>query len=81
MALRALFLLFALGVGLPAWASGFELLPLTTRNLSPLARGYGYGLPSLGAANVLSPGAGRVQSGDCLAALGSLWLAASVRRA
>ncbi len=79
MALRALFLLFALGVGLPAWASGFELLPLTTRNLSPLARGYG--LPSLGAANVLSPGAGRVQSGDCLAALGSLWLAASVRRA
>ncbi len=54
-----IFLFLLLG-GAPVLSSAFELQPLDTRNLSPLA--LGVGLPSLGSAQVLLPDSGRAQA-------------------
>jgi len=59
MLLRLLSLLLCLLASLPGIALGFELQPLVTRNLSPSV--IGFGLPSLGAARVLTPGSGQGQ--------------------
>ena len=56
---RFLPLLLLILVGLPALGSGYELQPLTTRNLAPSV--IGFGLPTLGPARVLQSGSGRVQ--------------------
>jgi len=52
--------LVAILVCLPTLASGFEMQPLSTRNLSPVT--LGFGLPTLGPAKVLASGAGRIET-------------------
>ncbi len=52
--LKYIFPLVFLVTGYPTLACGFDLQPLTTRNISPLV--IGFGLPSVGSARVLDPG-------------------------
>ncbi|WP_169513285.1 DUF3187 family protein [Geopsychrobacter electrodiphilus] len=60
MRYRLFVLISLILVSAPVMAAGFEMQPLTTRNLSPVA--LGFGIPALGPARVLASGAGRVET-------------------